>query len=157
LDLAGAYSVLHHVPDYLKAVGDMARVVRTGGIIYIDHERNRSFWNPTPEYQEFQRLGRTRWLRLTGPEGWRKFLRPSNYLMKLRRLRDRRYTFEGDIHVWPDDHIEWDLVERQLKECGCKVLLKEEYLLYQRGYRLEVYQRFKDRCADMCLLVAGKR
>ena len=37
-DLAAAYSVLHHVPDYLGAVAEMARVVRPGGVLFLDHE-----------------------------------------------------------------------------------------------------------------------
>jgi phosphatidylethanolamine/phosphatidyl-N-methylethanolamine N-methyltransferase len=38
VDLVGAYSVLHHVPDYLALVAEMARVVRPGGrVILVSH------------------------------------------------------------------------------------------------------------------------
>src|SRR5205814_1793893 len=38
VDLAAAYSVLHHVPDYLGMVAELVRVVRPGGVVYLDHE-----------------------------------------------------------------------------------------------------------------------
>ena len=37
---AATYSVLHHIPDYLEAVRELARVVDVGGVLYIDHELN---------------------------------------------------------------------------------------------------------------------
>ena len=37
-DVVATYSVLHHIPDYLAAVGEMARVCRVGGVVVIDHE-----------------------------------------------------------------------------------------------------------------------
>jgi 2-polyprenyl-3-methyl-5-hydroxy-6-metoxy-1,4-benzoquinol methylase len=37
-DIVATYSVLHHVPDYLGAVREMARVVKPGGVLFIDHE-----------------------------------------------------------------------------------------------------------------------
>ncbi|WP_423161977.1 hypothetical protein, partial [Stenotrophomonas geniculata] len=66
------------------------------------------------------------------------------------------YMPEGDIHVWPDDHIEWGAVEDLLIQAGCKVVLKEDYLLFYQGYREEVYEAYKDRCTDVRLLVARR-
>jgi 2-polyprenyl-3-methyl-5-hydroxy-6-metoxy-1,4-benzoquinol methylase len=43
-DFVGVYSVLHHVPDYLPIIREMIRVLRPGGIIYMDHEANESYW-----------------------------------------------------------------------------------------------------------------
>ena len=37
-DIVTTYSVLHHVPDYLKLVEEMCRVLKKGGVLYIDHE-----------------------------------------------------------------------------------------------------------------------
>ena len=37
-DIVATYSVLHHVPDYLAAVREMARVCKPGGVLYLDHE-----------------------------------------------------------------------------------------------------------------------
>lgn len=43
-DLVATYSVLHHIPDYGAAVAEMARVTRSGGILFIDHEPSEAFW-----------------------------------------------------------------------------------------------------------------
>jgi SAM-dependent methyltransferase len=149
VDFAAAYSVLHHVPDYLGAVAEMARVCRPGGIIYLDHEHTPSFWTHDAVYSQFVAEAER--------FNWRKFLVPHNYVGKLRRLFNPRYANEGDIHVWPDDHIEWSLIEEVLINAGCEIVQREDYLLYRRLYRRDVYKRYKDRCVDQRLLVARKR
>ncbi|HWT11301.1 MAG TPA: methyltransferase domain-containing protein [Allosphingosinicella sp.] len=141
-DFVAAYSVLHHVPDYLAAVEEMGRVTRPGGIVYIDHEHSPSYWRGDPAYREFRR-GAARF-------DWRKFLVPHNYYGKLRRLLvDPHYSNEGDIHVWPDDHIEWDEIDRRLGSAGFETLFSEDYLVFRSGYRAEVYEAYRNRCADM--------
>jgi demethylmenaquinone methyltransferase/2-methoxy-6-polyprenyl-1,4-benzoquinol methylase len=52
-DLVGTYSVLHHIPDYLSAIEEMFRVLKPGGILYIDHEVNNTFWDKNYEYKKF--------------------------------------------------------------------------------------------------------
>jgi ubiquinone/menaquinone biosynthesis C-methylase UbiE len=141
-DLAAAYSVLHHVPDYLAAVAEMARVIRPGGILYIDHEHSPGYWEEDPVYSEFVRTGRR--------FDWRKFLEPHNYYGKLRRaLIDPKYSNEGDIHVWPDDHVEWGDIDRCLADRGFEPLFAEDYLVYRAGYRPDAYARYRSRCTDM--------
>ena len=141
-DLVATYSVLHHVPDYLTAVAEMARVTRPGGIVYIDHEHGPDYWRDDPAYREF--LARARRF------DWRKFLVPHNYYGKLRRLLiDPKYSNEGDIHVWPDDHIEWDGIDAVLAARGFEPLFADDYLVCRAGYRREVYEQYRARCADM--------
>ena len=53
LDLVAVYSVLHHVPDYLKIIEEMIRVSKPGGVLYIDHEVSPSYWNQSKEYKDF--------------------------------------------------------------------------------------------------------
>lgn len=43
-DLVTAYSVLHHLADHRPALAEAARVLRPGGMLYVDLEPNRSFW-----------------------------------------------------------------------------------------------------------------
>jgi 2-polyprenyl-3-methyl-5-hydroxy-6-metoxy-1,4-benzoquinol methylase len=38
-DMVTSYSVLHHLPDYLRSLKELLRLVKLGGICYIDHER----------------------------------------------------------------------------------------------------------------------
>ncbi len=152
-DLVAAYSLLHHVPDYLALVREMARVLAPGGVLYLDHEAARCSWSPSAEYRRYRTLGRPRW---RSAERWRKFLILENYWFKLLRLRDPRLTAEGDLHVWPDDHIEWDQILRVLAECEVREPTYQEYLAYERGFDVGLYQQYKDRCADVAMVTAIK-
>jgi ubiquinone/menaquinone biosynthesis C-methylase UbiE len=153
-DFVAAYSVLHHVPDYLHAVSEMCRVLKPGGVIYIDHEVNESYYNRTKEYNEFLRKAQPainfkRYLAL--------LLNVKDYIHIFKRLINPRYKREGDIHVWPDDHIEWDKIEQILISQHFKIILKQDYLLYKNIYDLDVYNEYKNKCADERLLVARKQ
>jgi SAM-dependent methyltransferase len=148
-DLVATYSVLHHVPDYLAALAEMARVTRPGGILYVDHEHSPLYWRADPDYREFLRRARR--------FDWRRFLVPANYYGKLRRLLvDPHYSNEGDIHVWPDDHIEWEAIERLLGERGFETLFAQDYLAFRAGYRRDVYEEWRGRCADMRVMALRK-
>ena len=152
-DLVTTYSVLHHVPDYLSIVGEMCRVLKPGGVIYIDHEVHESYYDRTKEYVEFLQKARPavnlrRYLKL--------LLDVRGYKHIIRRLINPRYKREGDIHVWPDDHIEWDKIERLLISEGFEVVLKEDYLLYKSIYDVDIYNKYKNKCVDERLLVACK-
>ena len=141
-DLAAAYSVLHHVPDYLGAVAEMARVVRPGGVLFLDHEHCPAYWDPDQAYRDFAARARR--------FDWRKFLVPHNYYGKLCRLLiNPKYSNEGDIHVWPDDHIEWDRIAAALATRGCEPVFEQDYLVCRAGYRPEIYGQYRERCADM--------
>ena len=153
-DLVATYSVLHHVPDYLHIVKEMGRVVKPSGVIYIDHEVNESYFKRPKEYIEFLQKARPavnfkRYLRL--------LLDVKGYIHIFRRLVNPRYKREGDIHVWPDDHIEWDKIEQLLSSEGFEIVLKEDYLLYKSNYDPEIYNEYKDQCADERVLIARKQ
>jgi len=153
-DLVVTYSVLHHVPDYIRIVKEMCRVLKPGGVLYIDHEVNESYYQRPQEYLEFLKKARPiinlkRCLRL--------LFDVKGYKHIVRRLINPRYKREGDIHVWPDDHIEWDKIEQLVIEEGFEIILKEDYLLYKSGYDVDVYNEYKDKCADERLLIARKQ
>lgn len=153
-DLVATYSVLHHVRDYLRIVEELCRVTRPGGVVYIDHEVIPAYWQRPPLYGEFLRKARPRvdWRRLIS-----LLLDVKGYVHIVRRLANPRYKREGDIHVWPDDHIEWDRIERTLASRGFETVLREDYLLCKAIYNLDVYNEYKDRCADERVLIARKR
>jgi ubiquinone/menaquinone biosynthesis C-methylase UbiE len=153
-DLVATYSVLHHVPDYLHIVKEMCRVLKPGGVFYIDHEVIESYYQRPEKYIEFLKKARPitnlkRYLRL--------LFDVKGYIHIFRRLLNPRYKREGDIHVWPDDHIEWDKIERILIEENLEIIHKEDYLLYKSSYNVDVYNEYKDKCADERLLIARKQ
>ncbi len=153
-DLVATYSVLHHVPDYLSIVKEMARVLKPGGVIYIDHEVIESYYKRPQEYVEFLQKARPavnvkRYVRL--------LLDVKGYIHIFRRLKNPRYKREGDIHVWPDDHIEWDRIKQLLASEGFEIILKEDYLLYKNEYDPDIYNEYKDKCADERVLIARKQ
>jgi ubiquinone/menaquinone biosynthesis C-methylase UbiE len=43
-DLVTAYSVFHHLEDHRPVLAEAARVLRPGGVLYVDLEPNRAFW-----------------------------------------------------------------------------------------------------------------
>ena len=147
-DLIATYSVLHHIPDYLTACSELARICRKGGVVMIDHESNEEFWTGNRGYRQFRKEA----LRFD----WRKYLTPSNYFHRVRRLFNPRHSNEGDIHVWPDDHIEWARIKALMERSGFEVVHEQDYLLYRKLYRREVYDRYVGRCTDTKLMIFRK-
>jgi len=153
-DMVATYSVLHHVPDYLAILQEFARVVKPGGVIVIDHEVCESYWTPSTHLMEFQQLT-TKTRHVT--ERIADLARPSWYVKKWRRLLNSRYQEEGDIHVWPDDHIEWHKVRDVLQSNGVQAIHEEDYLLYQAHYNVDTHKRFSPLCSDMHLYIGRKQ
>lgn len=46
-DAATAYSFIHHLSDYGEVLREVHRVLRPGGVFYIDLEPNKQFWQAT--------------------------------------------------------------------------------------------------------------
>ena len=67
-----------------------------------------------------------------------------------------RYASEGDIHVWKDDHIEFQQVEDVLTSLGFEVVLSKDYLHFDRLYRPEIYKKYEELCSDTRLMVFRK-
>jgi SAM-dependent methyltransferase len=156
-DLVATYSVLHHVPDYLALVREMARVTRPGGIVMIDHERSEASWT-SPDLAAFLREAvvwpRRRWWYWLQPSRYWKRIRP---LLEWRRWGNPRWMPEGDLHIWHDDHIVWSRVEAVLADAGCEIVSRETYLLFEPRYNRETWERWRARTSDMQLLIARKR
>ncbi|MBA4072262.1 MAG: hypothetical protein C0497_10570 [Gemmatimonas sp.] len=156
-DVAACYSVLHHVPDYLALVAEMARVVRPGGLVYLDHERHDASWHDPVRAQCMREV----WV--FPPKRWTRFLTPRKYWNRLRPLLqwqrwfDRRWMPEGDLHIWPDDHIEWARVEACAREAGVVPLFVRDYLLFEANYDRAAWEQWKDRVTDYRMWVGRKQ
>lgn len=152
VDMVATYSVMHHVPDYLAIVKEFIRVLKIGGVLYIDHERSKDFWLNNKIHKEFEKK-----MRLTGSTDFKKYFRISNYVSwAIRIFLNPRYRGEGDIHVFPDDHIEWDKIAKVLNDNSMVIALQKDYLLYKKNYNYSVYCENRDSIQDTHLLVAKK-
>lgn len=152
VDVVCAYSVLHHIPDYLAAVDDVCRVLAPGGIAYLDHEANHNFWDKSTCFWEM--MGE-----LHAAGVGRQSLRERVYT-KVRQRFNPAYPWdvEGDIHIWDHDHVEWDRVEERLVAGGCEVLRRVDYLNYSGDYPDEIWRPYAERgCTNMRLTVARRR
>lgn len=152
VDMVATYSVLHHVPDYLGVLSEFVRVLKPGGVVYIDHEHTAEFWTSSAERAEFL-------AEIASAEGkdYSKYFKLSNYVnWVICKFFNPRYRPEGDIHVFADDHIEWPKISASLITLGMEVLLSHKYLLFKRGYDPRVYERYVGRTNDMELLIARK-
>ena len=152
-DMVATYSVLHHVPDYLHAVKELVRVTAPGGIVFIDHEASQEHWDGNPLLTEFRKAA------IQPPTAsWyiKRLLSAKWWVKRIRKTLNPRYAEEGDIHVWPDDHIEWQAIRDVLTSMSCEILVAETYLLYQAGYPVHVYESFANTCGDMHMIVARK-
>jgi 2-polyprenyl-3-methyl-5-hydroxy-6-metoxy-1,4-benzoquinol methylase len=151
-DLIALYSVLHHVPDYIGVVEELARMLRPGGVLFMDHEMTDAYWDGSETYDEF--LARACHQAAPRAKTIARFFKPRNYFNKARDLYIRLsgLTDQGDIHVFPDDHIEWARIEDSLAAMGFIPVLSEDYLLFRAHYDVEVFREYEQRCSDVHVL-----
>jgi SAM-dependent methyltransferase len=160
VDFIGAYSVLHHVPDYLGVLREFVRVVRPGGVIYIDHEASPGFWREgDPGYADYLAALRAS----HRPSLRRRLGRKARLAMSLRAWRRvvERTCFglrpEGDVHVTRDDHVAWPAVEAALG-ARCAILDRRDYLVCrEQGAEPAVHRQYSGRCADTRMILARKK
>lgn len=146
------YSVLHHVPNYLECLESLSHLLLPGGLLYIDHEASPEFWNDQPMYTELQGRSRFNKLKLN----YKKLFTPDWYLNRFKKIIDPRFQEEGDIHVWRDDHIEWDLVDNTLNGGGLTKIQAEDYLVYQNHYTKRLFYEYHKKVSDMRVCIYKK-
>ena len=152
VDMVATYSVLHHIPDYLGILHEFMRILKPGGIIYIDHEPSTEFWTKNKLYKDF-----TLQIKKKTSINLKKYINLENYYdWIVRKFINPRYHREGDIHVFEDDHVEWIKVINILMEAGAEVILSKSYLLYRRGFDITIYSAYQNKITDMHVLVMKK-
>jgi len=157
-DIVGTYSVLHHIPDYLLTVSEMLRVLRPGGLLYIDHEASERSWTGDPVLEEYRahtrlRLGEHLWYLVRSGEAFTPAFAKTAFM---KAFVNRRYEREGDLHVWPDDHVEWPRIRGILARSGATVVREQEYLCYRPRGGPELFEQYRTRCGDTQCLIARK-
>ena len=158
-DAATIYSVLHHIPDYLGAIREMIRILRPGGLIYIDHETSPSAWEPDTNlaaYQTLCKLGiREHILMLIKTKEFFTLDFWKSAFIKL--FVNSRFQREGDIHVWPDDHIEWLRIYSIFAESGVTLKKQVDYLCYQPRGGKKAYDYYHSLCSDTRFVLGRKK
>lgn len=130
-DVVASYSVLHHVPDYLGTIKEMIRVTKKGGLIVIEHEASENKWSNDPLLNEYKRLTKKSLISHIAQLYKTKELFLFDFWRSLfiTLFVNKRHRREGDIHVWPDDHIDWSRIKELLNNYG-KITKDENYLMY---------------------------
>ncbi len=157
-DIVAIYSVLHHIPDYLFIVKELIRITKPGGFIYIDHEANKNKYFPNEELKSYYNI--------TKRKGIKKITEPIKTgnifkfeyikLFLIRTFINRKYHTEGDIHVWPDDYIDWKKIYNIIKEMKCKIILDEDYLMFNPLVNNELYSFYSKKCSDTKYVIIKK-
>ncbi len=155
-DFIATYSVLHHIPDYLSLVKELTRVLKPGGILFIDHESSPNIWEQSDDYKKYKALLDLEILKKTKFERVRHLFLLSYWIDAFKALINPKFRSEGDIHVFQDDHIEWDKLTETLDKNSMKILLERDYLLFIKHCPKTLYDEYKQRCDDTRLLVAKK-
>lgn len=151
VDIVAMYSVLHHIPDYLSLIKEFSRVLKPGGILYIDHEAASSVWNSIEYVIFLEEMAKK--LNIA----FKKYFIFANYINKFISIfKGSRYRKEGDVHVFNDDHIEWNEIVGELTENNISLIKEYDYLLYKRDYDNEIYNKWKDKIGDIHLLIGRK-
>ena len=157
-DVVAAYSVLHHIPDYLLSVREMARVLKPGGLLYIDHEANEAAWGGSPQLAEYRAATRIPvsehlWQLVRTGEAFTISFAKAAFI---KAFLNRRHQREGDLHVWHDNHIEWGKIACVLGEAGARIVESNDYLLYRSRGGLALFQQYCEVCTDMKYVIAQK-
>ena len=126
-DAIATYSVLHHIPDYVEAVCELARLCAPFGILIIDHEPSPLYWERKSEFGLlYRRIKKT---------NFQKYFSLTKYIGKVRRVFDPKFTKVGDIHVWPDDHVERNVLDETLATLGFEKIREDDFFLHRADYR----------------------
>lgn len=132
------YSVLHHVPDYLEAVRELCRLLDDGGVLYIDHEVNANYWHPPIALRIYRTLLAPRYALSRIAARTKAFFGFSEDAPNV----ENQFLEEGDIHVFPDDHIDWGAITSIADKNNLKKIPTRNYLLCRETSHFPVRHYF---------------
>ncbi len=159
-DMVVTYSVLHHLPDYLGIIEEFQRVAKPGGVIYIDHERCPSYWHLNINYIRYLYAMRREMSLKYSIRRMVKMILGYSFVTRWKQMltnRDGGALGEGDIHIFKDDHIEWDNIRTSLLS-SCDILKERDYLLCsEMEEKPSIWLEFCQKCHDMRFIIARKK
>ncbi len=156
-DVLATYSVLHHIPNYMEAIKDMTRVIKNGGYLYIDHEHNANHWNPSSSLLEYSKLYNSLLSKIKSIIlNWEIFEYNFWKWMFIRRFINPKYANEWDIHVWKDDHIDWENIIIYLTSNWFEIIENIDYLQYHPYVSTEDYNLYSKKVNNMKYIIARK-
>jgi len=148
-DFIAAYSVLHHLPDYIKSIKEMIRVLKVGGVIYLDHERTDRYWQ--------RRFRIIRYLDLFSNSIF-NFIYIKNRGIKIRSLIPIYMSYgKADYHISEKYYVNHNNIKRTLRRGNVEKIYLKNYYLFPTHYfnPFSIFYRiFLSK--DMCLLIARK-
>lgn len=141
-DLVTAYSVFHHLPDFSEPLSEIARVLKDGGVLYIDHEPIERERLSVKLYMKFCDI-------LNGEA--REGLPPYEKTEGL----DRKFT-DYHIHHGDGEGIQAARIKDSCEDLGLNVITTREYLSYGTDKRNIFYPVFRPFANNEWLLIGRK-
>lgn len=126
-DFVGCYSVLHHVLDYIGVVREMTRVLKPGGVLFIDHEGCAERWTGGVNFGHFEWASQ-----FIAAAPYRLLRLPLLPVLLARRWRSRpmpEETVSADHWVTRDRYIDFAAIRQSLLE-EFTIMRDEGYLNY---------------------------
>jgi len=137
-DIIYIYSVLHHIPDYLSVLSFLAKLLKPEGLLIVDHEASDSSWQTAKDLKNQDYLLADHLLTFSNKICSAASHRKLSSLI-IRKFINPRFQIDGDIHVWPDDHIKWKDIRSTLISAGMSQIYSNEYLVFKNYYDRKKY------------------
>ncbi|MFW5913353.1 MAG: methyltransferase domain-containing protein [Candidatus Hadarchaeota archaeon] len=137
-DLVSAYSVFHHLPDLSDPISEISRVLKCGGIFYMDHEPVRRENPGVKVYTKFCEFLRDE-LRVSFPP--------------YGKTEKDRHFCDYQIHNGDNAGIPKARIVRMVKNEGFSILAEKEYLGHRTDESHLVHTAFSKLVDDEWILV----
>lgn len=117
-DLVSCYSVLHHLPNYVDVVARLTACVKTGGVVYLDHEMSPLYWSTRQAFRKIRWLSHKSDTLLTYAH--------NSLTGKSAPSLDYRLA---DYWVTEEHHISHDKIYALFQKQGFRYFVREDYAL----------------------------
>lgn len=140
-DLVTGYSVIHHLPNYLKTLEKLANLVKPGGIFYFDHEAPQQTISPGIVDNFILKLY------------YFTEKKTNAAYMKLHRIKLPSINYSlADVHT----QLDWQSITQMLRQKGFTVEIQPHYVNDSRFNTPLSYLRKKILKANSAMLIAKK-